>query len=62
MPRIPITATSAVVMLATAGIATGGGQDKFRAKFTGDAEVPPVMTNTEGDFRFAYDDFEGRAS
>lgn len=36
--------------------------EKFRADLTGDAEVPPVITDTSGDFRLAYDDFDGTAT
>jgi hypothetical protein len=46
----------------TAG-ATNKSGEKFRADLTGDVEVPvPVVTDTSGDFRLAYDDFDGIAT
>ncbi len=50
--------------LALAGTATAGNKsgEKFRADLSGDNEVPPVATDASGDFRLAYDDFEGTAT
>ena len=48
------------MLVGTAGAANKSGE-KFRADLTGDAEVPTVMTDTSGDFRLAYDDFDGTA-
>lgn len=48
-----------------AGPAAAGDKsgEKFRADLSGDAEVPaPVVTDTSGDFRLAYDDFDGTAT
>lgn len=43
--------------------ATDKSGEKFRADLTGDAEVPvPVVTDASGDFRLAYDDFDGTAT
>ena len=51
-----------VILTGNAG-ATSNSGEKFRADLTGDAEVPvPVATDTSGDFRLAYDDFEGTAT
>ncbi len=50
------------VLAGTAGAANKSGE-KFRADLTGDAEVPmPVVTDTRGDFRLSYDDFDGTAT
>lgn len=50
------------VLAGTAGSTNKSGE-KFRADLTGDAEVPaPVVTDTSGDFRLAYDDFDGTAT
>jgi len=50
------------VFAGTAG-ATNKSGEKFRADLTGDAEVPvPVVTDTSGDFRLTYDDFDGTAT
>lgn len=44
-------------------VAADKSGEKFRADLTGDAEVPaPVVTDTSGDFRLSYDDFEGTAT
>lgn len=49
------------MLVGTAGAANKSGE-KFRADLTGDTEVPePVITDTSGDFRLAYDDFDGTA-
>jgi hypothetical protein len=48
------------VMLAFAGAAFAA--DKFRADLSGDQEVSPVVTDTTGDFRLTFDDFEGTAT
>lgn len=54
---------SVMLTLAGAAGAVDKSGEKFRADLTGGAEVPaPVMTDTQGDFRLAYDDFEGTAS
>jgi hypothetical protein len=49
------------ILAGAAGAANKSGE-KFRADLTGDAEVPPVVTDTSGDFRLAYDDFDGAAT
>ena len=50
----------ATMLTALAAAAHAG--DKFRAELSGDEEVPPVTTDTSGDFRFDFDDFEGTGS
>ena len=50
------------IFIGTAVAANKSGE-KFRADLTGDTEVPdPVPTDTSGDFRLAYDDFDGTAT
>ena len=55
---------SAALMATVASTAWAGDKsgEKFRARLSGDAEVPPVETDTSGDFRLSYDDFDGIAT
>ncbi len=64
MKRLQISCFAAVLSLGLAGTAAATDKSgvKFRADLTGDAEPVPVMTDTSGDFRLAYDDFEGKAT
>ncbi len=52
------------ISMALAGTAVAGNKSgqKFRAKLSGADEVVPVDTDASGDFRLAYDDFEGTAT
>ena len=50
----------ATMLTAFAAVAHAG--EEFRAKLSGDQEVPPVITDTSGDFRFDFDDFEESGS
>jgi hypothetical protein len=64
-PQVLMALSAGVLSFALLGsaAATDKSGDKFRADLTGDAEVPvPVVTDTSGDFRLAYDDFEGTAT
>ena len=51
-----------VVTMLTALAAAAHAGDKFRANLSGNEEVPRVTTDTSGDFRFDFDDFEGTGS
>lgn len=64
MRSLQISCFAAALSLSLAGAAGAADKsgEKFRADLTGDAEVPPVITDTSGDFRLAYDDFEGTAT
>ena len=57
------TAAVAMIGLAAPAVAEDKSGEKFRAELTGDAQVPdPVETDTRGDFRLAYDDFDNMAT
>lgn len=51
---------ASTVMFGLIGVASVAHADhKFRATLSGDQEVPPVVTDTTGDFRAEVDDFDG---
>lgn len=62
-PLVKTTVAVAMVVLAATAAAADKSGEKFRAKLTGDTQVPtPVDTDTRGEFRLAYDDFDNTAT
>ncbi len=53
---------SLILILTFALAVSAEARESFGAELSGNAEVPPVETDTTGAFRFRYDDFDSTAA